>query len=153
MMINLLLILAGAVGGIVLFILIKWLFFRNEYEIEPGTEEKLSIESTLIAYPDYEPNGNVGIIRVCFNGSYGNIIVEEIDRVETQTGQKECMVKIKILEISMDRDCTSSEQDLLVNWGKSDWISHNEVVWNEKTAAEVRQEKIDGLVGNDDDNP
>ncbi len=118
----------GAVLGVGLFILIKWLRSRKEEE-------------------EYEPTGKVGYRTFSSNTFYKfTLIVEQIDKIESK-------VKIKILEVDINRDCKENRDACLKHWGKGDWVYEKDFTWTKKSAGEIRQEKIDSIIGNDGNNP
>ena len=127
---SILLILAGAVGGVLLYMLIRRIFKKK---------------------PTYEPTGRLGYCRAQNGGYHYVLIVEEIDRIENHTLDKR-RIKIKVLEVDIDLDCNKTEAQCLKDWGRPSWVLETEFIWDEKTAAEIRQEKIDSIVGNEDNN-
>lgn len=146
MMSSVLLILIGAVGGVTIFTLIRLLVKSIRYKRKSKVSKPARPKSFEKPDVSYIPTGRVGYVRVFDNGYHGIIIVEEIDRIDSLKG--DCKVKIKILDVTVDYKCYYSEADILHRWGSNVWCSPKGFIWNEKTEAQKRDDKIDGLVGN-----
>jgi len=131
---SILLILYVSIGTVLLYVLISRI-----------------LKKKTIKTPDYIPKGRLGYKRIECKSCYATLIVEEIDRIENhKLGKKR--IKIKVIEVSVDRDCKKSKEQCLEAWGGSDWVSESQFVWDEKSAAEIRQEKIDSIVGENNNN-
>lgn len=157
MIFNIILVCSGAFVGIGSFLLIKWMV--SSYRIKknppkpepvPKKEEPVEPEPKPFIKPpdDYIPKGRRGYKRVDGNGHYATIIVEEIDRIDDLKGHSK--VKIKILEVSIDYGCFSTEAEILKQWDGNDWMGPGNFTWHEFTEAEKREKKIDGIVGEED---
>lgn len=124
---NSILIAIGFIFGVTTYMLVKWLFFNKKKE------------ST------YEPTGKLGFKRYNTASYKFVIIVEKVDEIVDKI-KKDGIIKIKIIEVSVDRECDKTIDECLAAWGGNNWVRKEDFTWNEKSAAEVREEKIDGLV-------
>ncbi len=79
----------------------------------------------------YVPQGRVGYFRKNQPFFAYTIIVEETGRIGSRS-------RVKILTVSIDRDCGKSESACLKNWGYSNWISTNNITWETDEQRQIR---------------
>lgn len=79
----------------------------------------------------YIPQGRIGCRRLTNVLYESTIIVEEIGRIGNR-------VKIKILDVSIDRDCNKTKEQILKWWGVCDWVPSNSIAWENEEQKHTR---------------
>lgn len=79
----------------------------------------------------YVPQGRIGYYRKNDYPWYFTVIVEEIGRIGTRS-------KIKIIDLSIDRDCDKSKKSCLKKFGIGDYIITNNINWETDEQRAIR---------------
>lgn len=89
-----------------------------------------------------EGTGRMGIVkyRSDYMDTYAFIEVEELEVAGTRT-------KVRIHDVVPYRNSkVKSRNEVLNNWGQSDWILTNDIVWYENNTQKVRDKKLEKIL-------